>query len=74
MQCFGTITNKEYYAQTSLDSDWRTWTFQVCTQWGFFMVRGLAVLPLSFLLTPHPQTPPPDPARPRIISNLLTVD
>ncbi|KAH9938998.1 peptidase S28 [Epithele typhae] len=36
-QCFGSITDKEFYEQTDLSQTWRTWSFQVCTQWGFFM-------------------------------------
>ncbi|KAL7285924.1 hypothetical protein ACG7TL_001038 [Trametes sanguinea] len=36
-ECFGTITDKDFYLQTDLSQTWRLWTFQVCTQWGFFM-------------------------------------
>ncbi|RDX51519.1 peptidase S28 [Lentinus brumalis] len=36
-ECFGTITNKEFYEQTDLSQTWRLWNFQVCTQWGFLM-------------------------------------
>ena len=49
----------------------------MCTQWGFFMVRQLPMfLAPNFQLSPLLilQTPPPDPTRPRIISNLLTVE
>ncbi|KAF1808861.1 hypothetical protein P152DRAFT_452514 [Eremomyces bilateralis CBS 781.70] len=33
-QCFGTY-NSTYYAQDSLDDDWRAWPYQYCTQWGY---------------------------------------
>ncbi|KAI0656771.1 peptidase S28 [Cubamyces menziesii] len=36
-ECFGTITAKDQYLATDLSQTWRTWDFQVCTQWGFFM-------------------------------------
>ncbi|CDO71761.1 hypothetical protein BN946_scf184920.g45 [Trametes cinnabarina] len=36
-ECFGTITAKDFYLQTDLSQTWRLWSFQVCTQWGFFM-------------------------------------
>ncbi|KAI0762442.1 peptidase S28 [Fomes fomentarius] len=36
-QCFGSITDKEFYEQTDLSQTWRLWNFQVCTQWGFLM-------------------------------------
>ncbi|KAF9524271.1 serine carboxypeptidase S28-domain-containing protein [Crepidotus variabilis] len=34
-QCFGTFDDEKYQS-TSLDQDWRLWTFQVCTEWGYF--------------------------------------
>ena len=43
LQCFGSITDKEFYEQTDLSQTWRTWEFQVCTQWGFFMVRSMGL-------------------------------
>ncbi|KAI0757595.1 peptidase S28 [Daedaleopsis nitida] len=36
-QCFGSITDPEFYSQTDLSQTWRIWNFQVCTQWGFLM-------------------------------------
>ncbi|KAI0735846.1 peptidase S28 [Earliella scabrosa] len=36
-QCFGSITDPDFYAQTDLSQTWRLWNFQVCTQWGFLM-------------------------------------
>lgn len=37
-QCFGTITAPDQFKATDLSQTWRLWDFQVCTQWGFFMV------------------------------------
>jgi len=34
-QCFGTFNDTQYQV-TTLDQTWRPWTFQVCTQWGYF--------------------------------------
>ncbi|KAF4577249.1 hypothetical protein EYR36_005236 [Pleurotus pulmonarius] len=34
-ECFGTFDDSQYQA-IGLDQDWRLWTFQVCTQWGYF--------------------------------------
>ncbi|OBZ72031.1 putative serine protease EDA2 [Grifola frondosa] len=34
-ECFGTYDASAYQA-TDLSQTWRLWTFQVCTQWGFF--------------------------------------
>jgi len=34
-QCFGTFDDAQYQV-TTLDQTWRPWTFQVCTQWGYF--------------------------------------
>ncbi len=47
-QCFGTITDKAFYQRTDLSQTWRLWQFQVCTQWGFFMVRTVSYLPLKW--------------------------
>ncbi|KZV66837.1 peptidase S28 [Peniophora sp. CONT] len=33
-QCFGT-NDDSLYQETSLDQDWRLWTYQYCTQWGY---------------------------------------
>ncbi|CAG8953516.1 hypothetical protein HYFRA_00009973 [Hymenoscyphus fraxineus] len=33
-RCFGTYDDA-YYAQDSLDDDWRAWPYQYCTQWGY---------------------------------------
>ncbi|KAG6830564.1 hypothetical protein H0H92_016015 [Tricholoma furcatifolium] len=33
--CFGTYDDAKFQL-TTLDQDWRLWTFQVCTQWGYF--------------------------------------
>lgn len=33
-RCFGTH-NSTYYAQDSIDDDWRAWPYQYCTQWGY---------------------------------------
>jgi hypothetical protein len=43
--CFGT-NNSSQYQLVGLDQDWRLWTFQFCTQWGFLIVR-LALTPSS---------------------------
>ncbi|KAI0703405.1 peptidase S28 [Cytidiella melzeri] len=34
-ECFGTFNAADFNA-TDLSETWRTWQFQVCTQWGFF--------------------------------------
>ncbi|KAL4062844.1 serine carboxypeptidase S28-domain-containing protein [Scleroderma citrinum] len=34
--CFGTY-NDTAFRDTSLDQEWRLWTFQVCTEWGYFI-------------------------------------
>ncbi|KAG6332495.1 hypothetical protein ID866_6597 [Astraeus odoratus] len=34
-ECFGTH-NDTAFLDTSLDQEWRLWTFQVCTEWGYF--------------------------------------
>ncbi|KAI0084544.1 peptidase S28 [Irpex rosettiformis] len=34
-ECFGTF-NPADFTQSDLSQTWRTWQFQVCTQWGFF--------------------------------------
>ncbi|EGN98555.1 hypothetical protein SERLA73DRAFT_183618 [Serpula lacrymans var. lacrymans S7.3] len=34
-ECFGTY-NDSNFQDVSLDQTWRAWTFQVCTQWGYF--------------------------------------
>ncbi|KAG9098271.1 hypothetical protein FS749_004258 [Ceratobasidium sp. UAMH 11750] len=34
-QCFGTGDDTKFQS-TSLDQEWRAWTFQVCTEWGYF--------------------------------------
>ncbi|KAI0059615.1 peptidase S28 [Artomyces pyxidatus] len=34
-ECFGTNDASRYQA-TDLSQEWRLWTFQVCTQWGYF--------------------------------------
>ncbi|KAI1329068.1 serine carboxypeptidase S28-domain-containing protein [Xylariaceae sp. FL0255] len=33
-ECYGTY-NATFYAQDDLTQTWRTWPYQVCTQWGF---------------------------------------
>ncbi|EHL01974.1 putative serine protease K12H4.7 [Glarea lozoyensis 74030] len=33
-RCYGSH-NSTYYAQDSLDDDWRSWPYQYCTQWGY---------------------------------------
>ncbi|KAG8906322.1 hypothetical protein FRB99_007102 [Tulasnella sp. 403] len=35
-ECFGTWDDTKFQ-DTSQTSSWRAWTFQVCTQWGYFM-------------------------------------
>lgn len=35
VECFGTGPDSDYQ-NTSLAQTWRLWTFQVCTQWGYF--------------------------------------
>ncbi|KAG9314743.1 serine carboxypeptidase S28-domain-containing protein [Chiua virens] len=34
-ECFGTY-NDTQFTDTSLSQEWRLWTFQVCTEWGYF--------------------------------------
>ncbi|THH11148.1 hypothetical protein EW145_g846 [Phellinidium pouzarii] len=34
--CFGTYDDTKYQ-NTSLSEGWRPWTFQVCTEWGYFI-------------------------------------
>ncbi|GJJ13198.1 hypothetical protein Clacol_007449 [Clathrus columnatus] len=34
-ECFGT-TDPEQFLDTSINSTWRCWSFQVCTEWGYF--------------------------------------
>ncbi|KAJ8495194.1 hypothetical protein ONZ45_g12967 [Pleurotus djamor] len=34
-ECFGTFDDSQYQ-EIGLDQEWRLWTFQVCTQWGYF--------------------------------------
>lgn len=34
-ECYGTY-NDTAFLETSIDQDWRLWTFQVCTEWGYF--------------------------------------
>ncbi|KAL5501476.1 MGSCP1 [Sanghuangporus vaninii] len=34
--CFGSRDDKKYQ-NTSLSETWRAWTFQVCTEWGYFI-------------------------------------
>ncbi|KAF9566070.1 peptidase S28 [Agrocybe pediades] len=34
-ECFGTYNDADFQS-TDLSQTWRTWNFQVCTQWGYF--------------------------------------
>ncbi|KAH7925596.1 peptidase S28 [Leucogyrophana mollusca] len=34
-ECFGTFDDQQFQ-DVSLDHTWRAWTFQVCTEWGYF--------------------------------------
>ncbi|QRV75051.1 Serine carboxypeptidase S28 [Ceratobasidium sp. AG-Ba] len=34
-ECFGTGDDAKFQS-TGLDQEWRAWTFQVCTEWGYF--------------------------------------
>lgn len=34
-ECFGTY-NDTAFLEATIDQDWRLWTFQVCTEWGYF--------------------------------------
>lgn len=34
--CFGTHNDEKFHG-TSLQETWRLWTFQVCTEWGYFI-------------------------------------
>lgn len=34
-ECFGTY-NDTVFMETAINQDWRLWTFQVCTEWGYF--------------------------------------
>jgi hypothetical protein len=43
-QCFGT-TDPAKFSDTSLESTWRLWIYQVCTQWGYFFVAPPAGVP-----------------------------
>ncbi|KEP49622.1 serine carboxypeptidase S28 [Rhizoctonia solani 123E] len=35
-QCFGTRDDSKFQL-TDLDQEWRAWTWQVCTEWGYFV-------------------------------------
>ncbi|KAG9028191.1 hypothetical protein FRB95_006769 [Tulasnella sp. JGI-2019a] len=35
-ECFGTYDDVKYQDESDIGA-WRAWTFQVCTQWGYFM-------------------------------------
>ena len=68
-QCFGT-NNDSLYQETGLDQDWRLWTYQYCTQWGYITVS--IIIPSSYTSSTSKQTSPPDPHKyPPIISRLL---
>jgi hypothetical protein len=57
-QCFGTYDDSKFQG-TNLTDIWRLWTFQVCTEWGYFIVC-MVIYPfpqgLIELCSPHRQT------------------
>jgi hypothetical protein len=55
-QCYGS-TNATFFQQTDLSQIWRTWTWQYCTQWGYYQTGSGApadILPLSSRLLDVP--------------------
>jgi len=38
-ECFGS-NDPELYLDSSLNSTWRAWTYQVCTEWGYFQIAS----------------------------------
>jgi len=52
--CFGTNNPAQYESTSIQDSSWRSWSYQVCTEWGYFMGSPPSNQPslVSRLITP----------------------
>lgn len=70
-ECFGTVLNGS--EDTLAEADWRSWTYQYCTEWGYFIGVSQAQFDsrrVKVELSPTLQAAPE--GKPSLVSRLLT--